>query len=532
MKLASNFRYATGLAGFLHTTLAEPEARRLVEAQLARREQAFLRMLERGVFANPASPYQRLLTHAGITLGDATELVEQHGLEGALERLHDAGVYVTYEESRGITPISRGSLTLTVKPGDFGNPLLASSYEARTSGSRSAGRRIFIDLEFLQHEAAQMALMLASYGLAGMPTAVWRPIPPDSSGLKRVLCYTKIGRRPERWFSQSRLHWNADGARAAALLGWTLLASRLSRSIPRPRFVPRDRALVVAEWLAAKKRQGAIGYVDTSASGAIRACIAAKENGLDISGSAFRTGGEPFTAAKASILAAAGASAVQAYAMAELGYIGIGCTDPAELDDLHLATDKVAVIQHDRSVSANESVPALTYTTLLPSCPVLMLNMESGDYGRLDYRRCGCLLGEVGLSTHLLGLRSYDKLTSEGVTFVGSELYHLVEELLPARFGGYPTDYQLVEEEVEGLTRISIIVAPGVGAIDDAAVVEAVLRALEEYPRGGAAMTEQWRTGRTLRVVRREPYASGDGRKVLPLYVLNRPAPTRGSRAD
>ena len=80
-----------------------------------------------------------------------------------------------------------------------------------------------------------------------------------------------------------------------------------------------------------------------------------------------------------------------------------------------------------------------------------MLNVESDDYGVLERRHCGCPLDAAGLDLHMHTIRSWEKLTSEGMTLGGADLIRLVEEILPARFGGAPTDWQLVEEEEEGL---------------------------------------------------------------------------------
>ncbi len=243
---------------------------------------------------------------------------------------------------------------------------------------------------------------------------------------------------------------------------------------------------------------------------------------MDISGSALRTGGEPFTAAKAKAFAASGVRPVQAYAMSELGYAALGCGDVMDGTDMHLVSDTVAAIQREKKVgNGDETVPAFVYTTLQPTSSTLMLNMESGDYGRLEERRCGCVLDDLGLFTHLLDVRSYDKLTSEGVTFMGADLYQLVEEFLPARFGGHPNDYQLVEEEMErGLPRVSVLVAPSVGDVAEDEVVAEVLSWLGRLDRGGPIMAEQWRQGGTLRVMRRDAFAAG-GRKILPLHILH-----------
>ena len=105
--------------------------------------------------------------------------------------------------------------------------------------------------------------------------------------------------------------------------------------------------------------------------------------------------------------------------------------------------------------------------------------------------------------------------------FLGAEVITLVEEVLPARFGGDPTDYQFVEEEENGTTRVSVLVSPRAGAIDEQAVIRTVLQTLSACP-GGALMTEVWRNHQVLRVMRREPYASG-ACKILPLHVLRKP---------
>ena len=242
--------------------------------------------------------------------------------------------------------------------------------------------------------------------------------------------------------------------------------------------------------------------------------------GLNITDSTFVVAGEPYTAAKASVIAGAGARALDRYSLTEVGSVGFACANPLALDDMHFAVDKVAVIQRDKIVGASdEKVAALIYTTLLPTASRLMLNTESGDYGELVDRECGCLLERLGLKTHLMGVGSYEKLTSEGVSFMRHELYELVEEVLPARFGGHATDYQLVEEEEAGLPRVSILVSPGVGGVDERALIATVLDTLGKYYVGGPRMADDWRHGQTLRVMRREPFASG-GRKILPLHVV------------
>jgi hypothetical protein len=516
-----------GLGRFLRHRIGLEPARQRIREQLARRDRTFLDVLERGVYARPHSPYRRLLDHAGIRLADVEALVGALGLEGALSRLYDEGVYLSLEEVRARTPVRRGSLEFSISETDLDNPLLEAYFEGVSSGSRSGGRPVYIDFRRLEYEACYLWQFLETHGLVGRPTALWRPGPPDTTGLNNLLRYRKIGAPLERWFSQSSPRPLAHGLRPTVLLSSTLLTGWLVfRPLHRPLYVPRGRAVTVARWLADKRARGTPGCVDTSASGATRVCLDALEHGLDIRGSVFVVTGEPFTPAKASVLARAGTRGVDRYSLTEVGNVAFACGNPSALDDMHFAADKVAAIQRDKVMGERgERVPTLIYTTLLPTASRLMLNTESGDYGELVDRDCGCLLERLGLKTHLMGLGSYEKLTSEGVSFMRRELVHLIEVALPTRFGGHPTDYQLVEEEEAGLPRVSILVAPSVGAIDERALIATVLEVLGGYYADGPRMANHWRQGQTLRVVRREPFASGS-RKILPLHVIRSAHPT------
>ena len=90
--------------------------------------------------------------------------------------------------------------------------------------------------------------------------------------------------------------------------------------------------------------------------------------------------------------------------------------------------------------------------------------------------------------------------------------------------GGNLADYQLVEEQTNTLPRISVLVSPAVGELDEGEIVRAVLESLSTLA-AGRLMAEQWRQTGTLQVLRREPYVTPGG-KVQPLHVVR---PTAGS---
>src|SRR5688572_14368380 len=447
--------------------MSADQARQQVTHALANREENFLRVMEGGVFGNPASPYLPLLKLAGAELGDVQALVRADGLDTALGRLYDAGMYVTLDEVKGRRPIERDGLSLPNTAAAFDNPLMTRHYQAMSSGSRGPRTRVNIDLALLEHEAAYVHHYLEAFDLWQRPYAVWRPVPPVVTAVKWILRLEKLGKPLDRWFSQTRLAFG-DGHWKFAIFTLSTVAEgrALGRRFPAPQYVPTNSPDPVAEWLAGMTRRGTPAVLDTMVSSAVRVCSHAKERGIDISGTLFRLGGEPLTAAKAQLIADVGCRSICFYSITEMSFVGAPCAAPDAIDDVHLLTDKVAALLRPKAVGAS-SVDALIYTTLLPSSPKLLINVESGDYATLTSRSCGCPMGQLGFTTHLSQIRSYEKLTSEGVTFLGTELLRLVEEVLPASFGGAPTDYQLVEAEESGISRILILASPALGPLDE-----------------------------------------------------------------
>jgi hypothetical protein len=513
-------RFALGLRGFLRQTAAPAESSALVRNSIEAREANFLSLVEHGIFGRSSSPYLPLLKQAGCTFGDLQALVRTRGLENALRDLLEAKVYVTFEEFKGRASIVRDGCALAVQPHDFENPLLTRHFEGRSGGSSGAGTRLFADLSMLAQETPAHVLFLRAFHLLGRPIGLWWPLPPGVAGLFNALRYARIGGDLEQWFTQSTYSWREEGLRNNLLTALAVYGSRFcDRALPVPKHISLTDAHHVASWLASKTREGTPALLDTNSSSGMRVCLAALDRGLDISGSFFRFGGEPYTETKAAMVAASGCRAAAHYSMSELGRIGIACAAPAALDDVHLLTDKFSVITHETAVrGTGVSVPALVYTTLHPSSPFILLNVMSDDFGVIEERDCGCPLSDAGLRQHLHGIRSYEKLNSEGMTFFGVDLIRLVEEVLPAKFGGQPTDYQLVEKEEGRLPRVLIVVHPRVGPLREEDVVSTVLEALRSCP-DGEMMTDRWREGQTLRVERRPPYAT-PAAKTLPLHVL------------
>ena len=128
-----------------------------------------------------------------------------------------------------------------------------------------------------------------------------------------------------------------------------------------------------------------------------------------------------------------------------------------------------AVIQQSSPLDANGlAVYPFLFTTLSPLGPMLHINVENGDYGVMETRDCGCALEKAGLTLHLHQIRSFEKFTSEGMNYFYGDLYEIFEGDFPSEFGGSPGDYQLVEEEDDnGQTRLTLVVHPDVGELDE-----------------------------------------------------------------
>jgi hypothetical protein len=508
--------YARSLPRFLAQPLSAEDARRRIAGDLAVREERFLTVIG-GVFADPRSPYRRLLGRAGIELGDVVALVRGDGIEPTLRRLRSEGVWLSLAETHGKEPVRRGSWTLAIDRRDLANRLVRGHFQASTGGSRSTGTSFWVDLRDVLHTSAYAVLLAHAFDLAGRRAAIWFPAPPGIAGTRRALWWSKSGVELERWFAQTVPRWRPGELRRAAFVRWTVEASRrASRPLPVPQWTPPTDALRVARWVA----ESGPGVVFSTPSSGVRVCEAAREAGLDLTGAFFSFGGEAYTEAKDRTIRSVGARAESSYYVSELGGpLALGCPAGAAVDHAHLATDRVAVIDEERTLADGRVVRPLLVTTISPLTPQVALNLEIGDSAVHGRATCGCPFAQAGLAHTLHTIRSYEKLSTEGMHFVGPHLVALLEDVLPGRFGGGPTDYQLVEAEDErGRSRVLLAVAPRLGRLDEAAVAATALAFLRAEGPAERMMADIWASGGTLTVVRREPEVSRVG-KVLHLHV-------------
>jgi hypothetical protein len=204
--------------------------------------------------------------------------------------------------------------------------------------------------------------------------------------------------------------------------------------------------------------------------------------------------------------------------------VAAGCNQPhAESDHCHLYKDTTAIITHHYNIPHfSLSLDSLLFTSLLYESPKLLLNVGMGDYADISSPDCGCEFSEIGFNTQISNIRSYEKLTGEGVTFVETDFIRIIEKDLPEAFGGTSTDYQLLEgEDDNGLTRLQLLVSPRVGEIVEARVLEkfmSLLRRAEDnwWAQSG---TEMWKQSQMVRIKREFPIPTSSG-KILPFYLI------------
>lgn len=521
-------RFGFGLHKFLRQKITLEEAKAVIHRNMAHREKNFLDVLKKGIFEYPSSPYLPLLKWAGSEFGDIEKMVSEDGLTAALRKLREEGVYVTFEEFKGREAMRRGSQEIQVSSNDFDNPWLKSSYVGESGGSTGAGTRVSHDLD---HRAARIPMQMVSqhiHGTLTMPRALWRAPLPSAIGVNNIISSGVMGNPPRKWFTPllgSDLKPSLKNSLAHAYI---MNVCRLhGLKVPAMESVPLDRADIIVRWMEKMLAEEGAVQVAGGVSLSLRIGIAANEMGVDLTGAVLSGGGEPPTENKVATITSTGARCLPSYHFSEVGAVGLACNNPVDCNDHHLILDHLEVLQWPRTVPGTDvEVEAFNITTLLPSSPKLLLNVEIDDYGIIEERSCGCEWEEFGFTKHVRGIRSFRKLTGEGMTLIGSDMERILDKVLPEKFGGSAQDYQLMEEEGEnGFTERSVIVSPSITLEDESEVVRTVL---DELGRGDAAadLARAFMSqGKSLGVKRMKPVWTNRG-KLMPLHMARKSSKT------
>jgi hypothetical protein len=518
-------RLLVGLPGFLRRRTTPERARTVVAARLGRRGADFLALARAAVFDCPDSPYLRLLRAAGCEYGDLARLVEREGLEDALRQLCRQGVYLTIEEFKGRQAVVRGTTRFDVRPAALRNPLSSVHVLSQSSGSRGPRTTVGMDLAFVRDHAEDVAVFLAARGGFAWRQALWGV--PGGYAMRVLLRLAAAGAPPVRWFSQidpaaaalhPRYRWSARALR------WGSLAAL--RPLPGPLYASVERPLPVARWMAEVLAVGEVPHLFTFPSSAVRLCEAAAEAGLPLAGARFWMTGEPITPRRLAAIAAVGADAAGAYGSSECGGpIAYGCLAAGRTAELHPLLDLLAVIQPDPV--AGLPPRTLLFSSLRETAPFVLLNVSIGDEAVVTPAVCHCPLPAAGWKLTFSQVHSHAKITTGGMSVLDADVVRVLEEVLPRRFGGGPTDYQVVEDEgPNGRAVLRLLMHPRLGTLDPDVAREAFLGGV-----GGGSGVERiaemmWREG-MLQVERRAPVASDTGK--IRHVLLRHPSPPRAA---
>ena len=514
----SGINLLRGLPFFLRHPISKDQAQIILRRRLEERPARLINLIRRVATSPSWNPYSRILGWAGFELGDIEKLVSQEGVEAALRILYRNGVYVTAEEFKGRRPILRGSLRLVAEPRHFQMNPRSSSLFMQTSGSRGSGTPVPINLDYLRSRAIDSYLNLKACGGVHWAHGIWAV--PGSSALAYLLELAGFGARPVRWFSQVDLsspNFHSRYRRSAQAIRWT---SRMAgSSLPEPVYASVDNPEPVLGWMKQALEFGQIPHLFTYTSSGLRLSEAAQRDGANLTGARITVTGEPVTELRLTNIRRCGATVATRYGAAESGTIGYGCLEPENPDEVHLLSDRLALIQKEEE-GEKEGLPrgAFFVTTLESSSPFFLLNLSLGDRGVVADRNCGCPLNKLGWKTSLHSIVSFEKITSEGMTFLKADATRIIDEVLPALFGGSPTHYQLLEGDDErGRPYLKLLVHPDVGPVDDQALAGTFLDAMGRGRGVEKIMSRVWNEAKLLRVERRPPLLTASG-KMQPVY--------------
>lgn len=450
--------------------------------------------------------------HAGVEPGDAKALVREEGVEGALRMLAAKGVYATRDELKGRSTVVRGSLSFSPGALAYQNPLVRAQLVLVTSGSSGRPLPVGHGLAGFAEIGQLTAAAVRAHGIRRPSHVCWITSP------SYLTAYLHVGQPIVGWF-------RAVPSPSPLVTVWqvaiSLMIKAAGAACPLPVTMPTEEPERMVRWLDGRRADCPELVVNAFASSAVRVSAAAERSGVDLSHVAWLVTGEPMTATRDAAIRRTGSRIVPRYGVVETGSIGFGCAtrSEAEVDDIHVSTDRFALL---KDVGPTES--GLTVTTLRATAPRVLINADLGDDGDLEERQCDCLLGGLGLGLHVRNVRGVDKMTGESVTFAASDIIALVESELPRAFGGSAGDYQIAEvERADGIVQIVLRVDPRIGTVDELALRDAVLGHLAGTGINTRHMAEIIRRVGAL-VVRREPPVLGLRGKSSPFLPLRRPS--------
>lgn len=506
-------RFLTGLPGYLRKPFSISRAKAVIEERFRARERNLVNQFRSRVIGRSSSPYWPLLREAGIELGDLEQLVSREGVEGSLYTLLKAGVYLTVDEFKGRQPVRRGQLEFWVRNSGLVSPTATVHGISQSSGSGGPRTAVPIDLASVYDHAVNTLVTLDCHGGSRWSHSHWGR--PGGTSVTNQVEFSLGGNPPRKWFTpvptsgpsvHPRYKWGSHAMRCAGRVGGI--------HFPPPTLCSLEDPSQLLHWAQTEVFSGRTPHIWTFASSAVRACKVALESGLSLEGVVFTGGGEPTTPQRRATVERSGARILPRYGTTETDIVAFACANPVDSDEQHFLHDRLALIE----LGADHLVPGIPATglmvsSLLPSAPITLINVSLGDRAKVNQRDCGCPLQAFGWKTHLSRILSFEKLTAGGTTLFDSDLIGLLEVDLPSRFGGGPTDYQLVEgETIDGEAEVRLLVHPDLGPIDPELLKEFFHSRMARKGEGEKLMEMFWKSSGFLKIERGNPYRTSSGK--------------------
>lgn len=508
---------AAGLPGMVRPRVL-PDPYAALRDQLENREARFLAQLRALVFDNPGHPYHTMFELAGCAFADVEAGLRRDGLEATLAALQKGGVYLLHDELKGRQPIVRQGREIPATPASFLKAGAGGAWVSRSGGSRSAGTPTPQNTRYRSYRNCYEDLMAHEHAWAEREAALLLPILPAPYGFTRSANMARVGAPPRRWFAVGGQDLGTVRPYQWATRFLAAESRLLGAHVPQPEYLPDGDFTPVLGFLREALDRRGKALLWGIVSQCVRVAAAALERDMRLDGVDFVVGGETLSPAKRELIEQAGGRVFPTYIASEIGTIGYACRQ-MEGNCVHAFTDNAAVIGVERAAPLTEArVNSLHFTTLLPENPRLLINAEMDDHGTVGPARCDCTFSRAGFHVQIDNIYSFSKLTGYGTTLVGGDLLQVLEEILPRRFQGAPTDFQLIEREARKQTELVLRVHPRL-ARADSAEVERVF--LDEVRRmyGGSLTVREWTHGRAFRVEREAPAATPSG-KILALHLL------------
>jgi len=518
-------RFFSRLPFFLRHPVSHQESITTLQTRLYNRSEDFLKLIKKAVFESADSPYLSMFNWLGCEYSDFQDLVAKNGVEEALLALLQQGFYLTVDEFKGRIPLKRGNFSILIDPSKLQNPLASSYIMTQTGGSGGERTPITTDLACIRDQAMNLKVLQEIHQGGAWKYAFWGV--PGSSAMRILLRFALAGYLPLQWYTQvdprtmglhPRYLWSTRMMRWSSLL--------CGAPLPTPRYVPVTDSLPIIRWIEGIVRKGEVPYLFTFPSSAVCLAQAVHEHGASISGTHIQLTGEPCTKTRLDIIRSTGAKVFTQYGSVETaGPLGFGCLFPYEPDHMHLLDDLQAFIQPGESIQIpNVPSQGIFISSLRKYAPLILLNVSLGDQAVFTRRNCGCPLQKQGWTKHVHTIRSFEKLTCGGMALLDKDIIPVLEEILPARFGGTLTDYQLLEEEgTTGNPSLKLLVHPRLGKLDSQALTDVFFSSIGKGS-GVEHMTELlWRNLEILDIVREIPRSTDSG-KIQHMHLEKRKA--------